>query len=515
MDLQRASGILLHPTSLPGPYGIGDLGPEAYRWVDFLLESRTQLWQILPLGPTGFGDSPYQCFSAFAGNPYLVSFGQLEETGLWDSEMAAEMPDFPSDRVDFGTLIPWKLEALEGVFNRFKAGTYEELNAGLERFKLEQKEWLGDFALFMALKEDHGGAPWWEWELPLRVRDPEVIARVRTDKSEAVERHEFYQFLFFDQWNRLKEYASSRGIKLIGDLPIFVALDSADVWSNPRLFYLDEDGNPTVVAGVPPDYFSPTGQLWGNPLYRWEAHAEDGYRWWVARLQAVLAMVDIIRLDHFRGFAAAWHVPAGEETAVRGAWVDGPGDEFFQKIKEELGDLPLIAEDLGVITPDVTAIREKYALPGMKVMVFAFDSGPVSQFLPHNHRLDHVVYTGTHDNDTTLGWYLRIEEKERSFFHQYLRYAGDEPNWEMIRAAWASVGVFALAPAQDFLGLDNRARMNYPSKPSGNWQWRMLPQAFNGAIAERIAYLNQLYDRDTWLREGGEANGSEEGVEAA
>jgi 4-alpha-glucanotransferase len=411
--------------------------------------------------------------------------------------MLAEMPEFKPETVDFGALIPWKVSVLEEIYKRFKAGRFPEIEDGLGKFKDDENEWLDDFALFMALKDRQAGAPWWEWDAPIRSRQPEEIARARQILSDEIAKHEFLQFLFFDQWKKIRDYARSGGIKLVGDIPIFVALDSADVWSNPNLFHVDKAGAPTVVAGVPPDYFSETGQLWGNPLYRWEAHAEDGYRWWVARLKSVFSLVDFIRLDHFRGFAAAWHVPAGEETAVKGSWVKGPGGGFFQKIKDEFGSLPLIAEDLGVITPDVTAIREKYGLPGMQVMVFAFDSGPVNQFLPHNHRPDHVVYTGTHDNDTAIGWYRRIGVKERSFFHHYLNYSGDEPNWELIRAAWASVGVFALAPAQDILGLGNEARMNYPSRPSGNWQWRMLPQAFDDGIAARIAELNQTYARDS------------------
>ena len=492
---------MLHPTSLPGPYGIGELGPAAYQWIDFLSETRTHLWQVLPLGPTGYGDSPYQCFSAFAGNPYLISFQELIESGLCRREWLAEIPDFSPDRVDYGLLIPWKLSILERVFDAFDDRQFPVVKQEFDQFRAIHQHWLPDFCLFMALKDHHRGEPWWGWAKGVRDRDPREIDRAREELEGEVRRHEFLQFLFFRQWLKLKAYAREHGVKIIGDIPIFVARDSADVWANPHLFHLDEKGSPTVVAGVPPDYFSPTGQLWGNPIYNWKAHEADNYRWWIERFESVLGMVDIIRLDHFRGFAAAWEVPAGEETAEKGKWVRGPGSAFFRRIEGALGHLPILAEDLGVITPDVVAIREEFKLPGMKVLVFAFDSGPVNPFLPHNHEPDSVIYTGTHDNDTVLGWYERIDEEERFFYHQYLGFSGKEPNWELIRTAWASVGVYAMAPAQDILGLDNQARMNYPSRPAGNWQWRMKAGALDQEIVRRLSELNQIYSRDRWDRD--------------
>jgi 4-alpha-glucanotransferase len=501
MKFNRASGILLHPTSLPGPYGIGDIGPAARRWVDFLAEADCTLWQMLPLGPTGYGDSPYQCFSAFAGNPYLISPDDLLAEDLLTPDDLANLPPFPQERVDYGAVIPWKLALLDRAYELFRTSASESLHQDFLAFQTKHAHWLDDFALFMALKEKYGGASWVTWPEPLRQRHPQALTDARQELTQVIQRQMFRQFIFFRQWQTLRVHASRRGILLIGDIPIFVAHDSADVWAHPELFFLDQDGNPSVVAGVPPDYFSPTGQLWGNPLYRWKVHKASGYAWWLERIRSVLSLVDIVRLDHFRGFAAYWEVPGKAQTAEKGRWVKGPGRDFFRVIKANLGDLPIIAEDLGVITPDVVAIRDEFGLPGMKILQFAFEGQPSDPFLPHNYSPHCVVYTGTHDNDTTRGWFERVTDKERTFCLRYLGCTSDHIVWDLIRLAWASVAVFALAPLQDFLNLGNEARMNYPSRPSGNWAWRMPPGVLNGELSQKIKELNYLYYRQN-KREG-------------
>ncbi len=495
MKLDRSSGILLHPTSLPGPDGIGDLGPQAYRWIDFLDASGCALWQVLPLGPTGYGDSPYQCFSAFAGNPYLISPAALLDDDLLTPADLADRPAFPADHVDFGPVISWKLTLLDRAFAHFQADASPELQAEFGAFCADQADWLEDFSLFMALKETHNdGASWNNWPTSLRQRDPQALQEARQSYAQGVLRHKFRQFLFFRQWLGLRKYAAQKGIRIIGDIPIFVAFDSADVWAHPELFYLDKERNPTVVAGVPPDYFSPTGQLWGNPLYRWEVHASTGFAWWLTRLRATLQVVDFIRLDHFRGFAGYWEVKAGMPTAELGQWVPGPGAPFFQAVQAALGTLPIIAEDLGVITPDVVALRDGFNLPGMRVLQFAFASDPDDSFLPHNYIPNCVVYTGTHDNDTTLGWYSTAPEKEQGFCRRYLDSDGRDISWAMIRAIWSSVASIAVAPMQDFLGLGSQARMNLPGSLHC-WDWRMPYNALDDALRRRITEINSLYSR--------------------
>ncbi|HZD57712.1 MAG TPA: 4-alpha-glucanotransferase [Anaerolineales bacterium] len=499
MKFSRSSGILLHPTSLPGSYGIGDIGPQAHRWIDFLADTGCRLWQVLPLGPTGFGDSPYQCFSAFAGNPYLVSPEGLVEDGLLSQAEIADRPDFPAEDVDYGAVIPWKLEILDKAYAHFSENASHEVRQAYRSFEEQQTHWLDDFSLFMALKEAHGGGPWVDWPVALRNRDAQALEQALKDHLGSVKRQIFRQFIFFRQWNALRNHAHKRDIKIIGDIPIFVAHDSAEVWARPELFYLDGDGNPTVVAGVPPDYFSETGQLWGNPLYRWEVHAAKNYAWWIDRFQAVLQLVDLVRLDHFRGFAGYWEVPAGEETAVKGRWMPGPGKHFFRVLQEAIGELPILAEDLGVITPDVVDMRDYFGLPGMIILQFAFYGDPAEPFLPHNHLKNRVVYTGTHDNDTTAGWFDRVSESERDFCRRYLGRDGQGIAWDMIRAAWSSVAVFAIAPLQDFLGLGNEARMNYPGNPRGNWSWRMSTGAIDQDLRERLSEFNRLYQRNSGL----------------
>jgi len=495
MKFNRSSGILLHPTSLPGPYGIGDLGPRAHRWIDFLSAAGCGLWQVLPLGPTGYGDSPYQCFSSFAGNPFLVSPDILLREELLLPDDLCDHPCFPDDHVDFGQVIPWKLEILNRSFARFQKLRNQELTKEVEKFRAQQSAWLDDFALFMAIKEAHDGAPWSTWETDLRDRKPSAISNARKELDETIQRQIYRQFLFFRQWSQLHDYVRSKNMRIIGDIPIFVAHDSADVWVHPELFFLNKIGMPTFVAGVPPDYFSPTGQLWGNPLYRWEVHAKNGYAWWLERIRAILSLVDIIRIDHFRGFAGYWKVPGKAKTAERGRWAPAPGRAFFKKLRKSLGELPIIAEDLGVITPDVVDLRESFDLPGMKIFQFGFGSTPEDPFLPHNYPVNCVVYTGTHDNDTALGWYERISEQEKALYRRYLDRDGHNVSWDFIRGVWSSVAVFALAPMQDFLCLGNEARMNYPGNPSGNWMWRMQRDAQSADLQSRIRELNFLYSR--------------------
>ncbi len=495
MKYKRAGGVILHPTSFPGPDGIGDLGPEAYQWVDNLSQAGCTLWQVLPLGPTGYGDSPYQSFSAFAGNPYLVSTAVLLDEGLLNREDLTDRPEFPVNLVDYGPVIQWKLKLLDRAFGHYQANPNAKMEKEFKRFQKEQANWLVDFALFMAIKESQGGVSWNFWPKPLRQRNPRALSEFRKENEVAIQSHTFRQFLFFRQWNQLRNYAHQKGLSIIGDAPIFVAYDSTDAWSHPELFYLDEAGNPTVVAGVPPDYFSPTGQLWGNPLYRWDVHAQSNYAWWIERLRSCLALYDIIRLDHFRGFAGYWEVPAGLPTAEIGRWVPGPGKHFFDAIQTVFPDLPIIAEDLGVITPDVVELRVQYQLPGMKILQFAFSTDADDPFLPHNYPVNCVAYTGTHDNDTTLGWYLSAPEEERDFCRRYLARSGDDVSWDFIRAVWGSTAVMALAPMQDLLGLDTTARMNYPSRPSGNWDWRMPANSMGTNVINRLKEMNTLYSR--------------------
>ena len=495
MKFKRSSGILLHPTCLPGPYGIGDIGSTAHRWVDFLSAAGCGIWQILPLGPTGYADSPYQCFSSFAGNPYLISPDALLKDDLLHPDDLIDRPSFPDDHVDFGEVIPWKVGLLDRSFIRYQHTRSIRLKTEMEEFRAKQSAWLEDFALFMALKEIHGGEPWHTWAKPLRMRQPEALSRARQQYDVAIQRQIYRQFIFFRQWAKLLTHAHQNHIQIIGDIPIFVAHDSADVWANPHLFYLDELGKPTVVAGVPPDYFARTGQLWGNPLYRWEVHARDGYAWWLERIKASLGLVDVIRIDHFRGFAGYWEVPGTAKTAETGCWMPGPGKDFFKSIRQSLGDLPIIAEDLGVITPDVEDMRDSFELPGMRILQFGFDSTPQDPFLPHNYPVNCVVYTGTHDNDTVLGWYKRVPEKDKAFYRKYMDRDGRNVSWDLIRGVWSSVAIFSLAPIQDFLNLGNEARMNYPGNPSGNWNWRMSKEAQSPELLGKIKELNYLYSR--------------------
>ncbi len=495
MKFIRSSGIILHPTSLPGPDGIGDLGPEAYHWVNFLKKSGFGLWQLLPLGPTGYGDSPYQSFSAFAGNPYLISPALLLEDGLLTAEDLQDRPQFPEDQVDYGAAIQWKLTLLERALEHFNESASDDQRTQLVHFQAREAHWLEDYALFMAIKESQGMVSWDHWPLLLRTRDAKALTDFRREHVEDIQRHIFRQYLFFRQWDNLHAYTNSQGIQIIGDIPIFVAFDSADAWSHPELFFMTEEGEPTFVAGVPPDYFSPTGQLWGNPIYNWEVHQQTGYAWWIERIRSTLKLFDIVRLDHFRGFAGYWEIPAGMPTAEIGRWAPGPGIAFFEAIREALKDLPIIAEDLGEITPDVIQLRDTLGLPGMKILQFAFQTDSSDPFLPHNFTRHCVAYTGTHDNDTTVGWYQKAPEKERDFARRYLARSGEDIAWDFIRAVWSSVATFAIAPMQDFLGLDSSARMNLPGKLGGNWSWRLDPEDLSEGLVNRVRENNTLYSR--------------------
>jgi 4-alpha-glucanotransferase len=490
----RSAGVLLHPTSLPSPYGIGDLGPAALAWVDTLQRAKQTWWQVLPLGPTGYRDSPYQCFSAFAGNHYLVSPDALIEAGLLERSAGAGA-DFPADRVDFGAVIPFKLRLLRQAFERFLGGANPALRSEFETFRAAHAAWLDDYTLFKALKEANGGGSWLDWDDDLRLRRPAALEHARARLRTAIDDIAFRQFLFFRQWHTLRDYARQHGVRLIGDVPIFVAADSADVWAHPEHYLLDERHRPRVVAGVPPDYFSTDGQLWGNPLYDWEALRHEGYLWWIARLHATLELVDRVRIDHFRGFEAYWEVPAGASTAKHGRWVKGPGKSLFEALHASLGELPIIAEDLGVITPAVHALRKRFALPGMRVLQFAFGGAPEDRFLPHNYRRETVVYTGTHDNDTTRGWYASIDEKERDFVRRYLARDGRDIAWDLIRLAWSSVADWAIVPLQDVLDLGSEARMNFPGRGEGNWGWRCSAAQLVSPALERLGVLTELYGR--------------------
>jgi 4-alpha-glucanotransferase len=491
----RSSGVLLHPTSLPGRYGVGDLGEYAYRFVDWLHEAGQTVWQILPLGPTSYGDSPYQTLSALAGNMYLISLDRLVGEGWLTNDDVADVPDFPTENVDFGWVITYHLDMLDKAWVGFKARSTDGQRQALDAWAANTS-WLEDWALFIALKNDHGGRPWTEWETDLIKRKPAALKQARERLADEIAKHKFLQWVFAVQWGDVKRYANERGIRLIGDVPIFVAHDSSDVWANQKHFYLDDLGNPTVVAGVPPDYFSVTGQRWGNPLYRWDAMEKDGYKWWIQRFQVILEQVDLIRIDHFRGFEAYWEIPASEPTAVKGRWLKGPNVKFFYALRDALGELPIIAEDLGVIVKEVVELRDTLNLPGMKVLQFAW-SKPENPFLPHNHVPNNVVYIGTHDNNTTLGWWQQeVDENTRNFMQSYLNREITDPVWTLIQLGMGSVGKTFVATMQDLLGMGPEGRMNTPGQPSGNWSWRMTLDQLNDVNPRhRLSHITWLYRR--------------------
>lgn len=506
MAQRRRSGILLHVTSLPGALGMGDLGPEGRRFVDLLRRTGQAIWQVLPLGPTGYGDSPYQCFSSFAGNPLLVSPQRLVDDGLLDLTDLKSVPSFRDDQVEYETVAPWRLGLLRKANQRFQNDDAVPLRGDFERFLSAEAAWLDDYALFMALKGHYPPGAWTEWEADIRAREPQALARWRKRLAGEVAFEQFVQFLFQRQWLSLKRYANEQGVLILGDVPIFVAHDSADVWANQSLFHLDDESRPSVVAGVPPDYFCATGQRWGNPLYRWDRLAEQGYQWWIDRVSATLRYVDLMRIDHFRGFESYWEIPADSPSAITGRWQPGPGQALFRALEARLGRLPIIAEDLGVITPPVEALRDGLGLPGMRVLQFAFGDDPkASDYQPHNYVRHAVVYTGTHDNDTAVGWFrsqagegttrsAEQVEAERNFTLRYLNTDGREIHWDLIRAALASVADTAIVPMQDLLGLGAGARMNMPGSSSGNWRWR-LTELPGPAVERRLADLTELYQR--------------------
>ena len=509
----RRSGILMHPTSLPGRFGIGDLGEEAYQFVDFLVRAGQSYWQVLPLSPTGYGDSPYQGLSALAGNPMLISPQKLLADGFLTTSDLDDVPYFADDRVDFGPVIYHKTRILNRAFANFQARAHAEQRQTFARFCQEHAAWLDDFALFMALKEAHDLRPWGEWEPGLQTRNPEDLQHWRDSLANEIENQKVRQWLFFDQWLALKAYANDRGIQIIGDIPIFVALDSVDVWANTNLFFFDQDLRPTVQSGVPPDYFSETGQLWGHPLYRWDLMAENGYKWWIARFRMAFTQADIVRIDHFRAFYNYWEVPASEKTAVKGRWLYGPGADLFHTITEALGKVAIIAEDLGDFDTEsragVDALQAEFGYPGMKVTQFAFGGGPSDPFLPHNYCRDWVAYTGTHDNDTSAGWYQTTStEAERDYARKYLGSDGSDIAWDLIRLTWASTANTAMTTVQDLLSLEHDARMNTPSTVGPpNWGWRLHRGALTEEITQRLLELTGVYGR---LPEKGAGKGGQE-----
>jgi len=501
MRLPRASGILLHPTSLPGRFGIGDLGPQAHAFAKVLANVGQRWWQILPIGPTGYGNSPYQSYSSHAGNPLLLSPELLVEDGWLETNDLAEYPSLPQSRVDFDAVAAAKERLHRLAYRRFKRSHLE-----FESFLRENAHWLDDYALFMALKESHGGVAWYDWEPGLVRREADALGHQRKALADSIQYYQFVQYAFDRQWKALRKTCKAHGLRLIGDLPIFVAQDSADVWARPDLFQLDEDGRPTVVAGVPPDYFSETGQLWGNPLYRWNAHASEHFAWWIGRMKALTNRVDLVRLDHFRGFEAYWEVPANSATAATGRWALGPGTAFLDALREGLGGLPIIAEDLGDITPEVEALRDRFRLPGMRVIQFGFGGDPGSEVhLPHRYINHCVAYTGTHDNDTAVGWFDPTHDEstqsheqvlaERDYVRRYLGTSTIDVHWDMIRVIMASVADTVVFPLQDVLGLGSEARMNVPGQPDGNWSWRFQATQLDPKILARLADMTAIYSR--------------------
>ena len=497
MSFERCAGILLHPTSLPGKFGIGDLGKEAYKFVDFLVKAEQSLWQVFPLGPTGYGDSPYQCFSAFAGNPLLISPELLVEDGLLDQEDIDNYPDLFTSHIDFGKVIGLKTELLKksySIFNDKRDNFTEEYN----KFVNLNSSWLKDFSLFMAAKEYHGGIAWTDWTPEIAFRYEGAVNKWTEMLADKIDYYNFIQFVFDRQWMKIKEYANKNHIKVVGDLPIFIAYDSSDLWANKELFTVDEKGKLLTCAGVPPDYFSPTGQLWGNPLYRWEEMEKDDFLWWQKRFAKLFEMVDIVRIDHFRGFDAFFEIPGDAPTAQFGKWVKAPGEKLFKVIKEKLGNAPILAEDLGLITESVVELRDKFDFPGMKIMQFAFGKEGEKKFLPHNFVPNCVVYTGSHDNDTTRGFFEKAKNEDPELYKwtcDYLGYYGDNICYEIIKEAYKSVANLVLLPLQDVLNLGSDARMNFPGKLGGNWTWRFTYDQVNDDTAAILKFLVELYER--------------------
>jgi len=498
---ERASGILLHPTSLPGPRGAGDFGADAYLFIDWLVSAGQTYWQMLPVGEIGPGNSPYMSSSVFAGNILLVDLEEIASQGWLSDEHMKPLPEFRPDRINFKLLRPYRLEKLRMAAKVFFDASHqgdaqkETSHAEYLRFCLDENEWLHDYALFMTLNEQQNGRDWNHWPSNLANRDPQALEQIADDFAEEIRFWKFCQWCFARQWSKLKRYASKQGIRLIGDVPIFAAFQSSDVWAHQELFELDENGHPKVVAGVPPDYFSATGQLWGNPLYRWEAHEKTGFSWWISRMRHALKLFDLVRVDHFRGFAGYWEIPANETTAMNGRWVAGPGEKLFYALETALGNLPIIAEDLGMITPDVIELREKFNLPGMRILQFAFAEDEKHPFLPHNYAPNSVVYTGTHDNDTSIGWWNSATPGEKAFAHKYLGTEGHRIHWDMIKAISNSGANTVIILMQDFLGLTSEHRMNFPGQPNNNWEWRFTWEQILPEYTQELAKFTLDYGR--------------------
>ncbi|MDP2424426.1 MAG: 4-alpha-glucanotransferase [Bacteroidales bacterium] len=495
MKLDRSSGILLHITSLPGKFGIGNFGEGAYHFIDYLIAARQSVWQLLPLGHTGYGDSPYQCYSAFAGNPLLIDLELLKKEGFLEASDLKTSQTFSTCEVEFGKVSEFVYPLLKKAALAFLASASLVERTKFEVFCYKNSYWLGDYAFFMAVKQLYGGKPWWQWDKEIRLRIGTSVDQLGQELETQVNIWKLTQFFFFDQWSALKSYANRNGIKIVGDIPLYVAHDSADTWCHPEMFWFDEVRNPVRVAGVPPDYFSETGQLWGNPLYNWAKLQEDGFDWWIERIKANFSLYDILRIDHFRGLAAYWAVPFGEKTAINGEWLPAPGKDLLETIKKTLGVLPIIAEDLGVITPDVEELRDSNHFPGMKILQFAFDSEEENDFLPHTYPRNCIVYTGTHDNDTSVGWYQASKEQDKQVISEYFNPDENDISWAFIKLAWSSVADLAIAPLQDVLRLGTDARMNLPGKPSGYWKWRYRAEHLTVEHALKLRKLTKIFGR--------------------
>ncbi len=497
MKFERSAGILLHPTSLPGDYGVGTIGKNAFNFVDFLVDSGQKLWQVFPLGPTGYGDSPYQSFSTFAGNPLIIDLDELKDEGLLSQQDLDGIPQFDKNHIDFGQLIEVKNKLLKLAFQNYK-NENKDFSKECGEFCTKNADWLDDYALFMATKEYHEGRLWTEWKEDIAFRKYGAIKKWTEKLENQVNFQKFLQYTFFKQWTKLKKYANKKGIKIIGDIPIFIAYDSSDLWANKKYFSVDKKGKLETVAGVPPDYFSATGQLWGNPLYKWIEMEKDNFSWWIKRISKTLELVDIIRIDHFRGLDAYWEIPGDAPTAVTGRWVKAPGKKLLETIKKELGDLPIIAEDLGLITKSVEELRNHFGFPGMKILQFSFGPNGDNKFLPHNHIKNCIVYTGSHDNDTTKGFFINERENNTGLYEwaqKYLNYYGDNITYELIRTAYASVADTVIIPMQDILELDSKARMNFPGKLGGNWTWRFDWDQVHETIPETYRNMAEMFDR--------------------
>lgn len=507
MNLPRCSGILIHPTSLPSRFGLGDFGPEAHRFAEQLAAAGQTIWQVLPLGPVGTGNSPYQSYSAFAGEVLLISPELLVEEGVLEKKDIARIPEFPADKADFEAVRSWKMPLLAKAYTNFSKSGSPNLRHSFEQFCADHSVWLDDYALFVVLKQKFGAdKSWTDWDTSLSKRNPAALAKLEAECRDEVQRQKYWQFIFYRQWDELRKHCTECGVKVMGDIPIYVSHESSDVWAHPRQFVLDNAGKPTVISGVPPDYFSKTGQRWGNPIYNWKEMEQTGFHWWIERFRGTFRLYDLLRVDHFRGFESYWEVPAAEDTAVNGKWVKAPGEKLFNAVTSELGQLEIVAEDLGDITPEVIELRKTFHFPGMAILQFAFGiEGNAANYRPHNLEREIIAYTGTHDNDTIMGWWnsdggdsTRTDEDirlEREFTESYLGPSSEPMNWRLMRSYYVSVAQVAIVPMQDVLGLGAEARMNRPGVAEGNWGWRMRPGAFSEEQQKKLHDMAALYDR--------------------